>query len=58
MVIEELMWLRNEENKPITFDDFKRKLRFDAWIKDPSYDAEVKFFLRNLTTAVAHVRAG
>jgi glycosyltransferase domain-containing protein len=55
MVIEELMWLRNCENKPIDFNKWNIKLRFDAWIKDPSYGAEVKLFYDNTANELAKI---
>ena len=49
------MWLRNKDNKPISFDAFNRKLQFDTWIKNPSYDAEIKFFYENTATELAKI---
>jgi len=53
-VIEDLMWLRNKDNEPISFDAFNRKLQFDTWIRGP-YDEEIKFFYENTATELAKI---
>jgi len=55
MVIEELMWLRNNENKPIDFKEHNRKLQFDTWLKDSRYQGEVNLFYENTATELAKI---
>ena len=55
MVIEELMWLRNLDNKPIDFKKHNRKLHFDTWIKEPYYNEEVNHFCESTATELAKI---
>jgi len=55
MVIEDLMWLRNMENKPIDFKEHNRKLQFDTWLKDPRYRGEVNLFYESMTTELSRI---
>lgn len=55
IVIEDLMWLRNKENKPIDFKEHNRKLQFDTWLKDPRYRKEVNLFYESMTTELSRI---
>jgi hypothetical protein len=55
IVIEDLMWLRNKYNKPVTFDKHSRKLQFNTWLKDPRYRDEVNFFYESTTTELSRI---
>ncbi len=44
IVIEELMWLRNKRNPPVSIKQFNRKFEFSSWINDSNYQKEIDHF--------------
>lgn len=46
--LDELYWLRSEENVPVETYNWNRKLRFHEWFRDGKYQIEKEQFLSNL----------
>lgn len=55
IVMEDLMWLRNKDNKPINFKLYNRKLQFNEWIRDYRFRDEVELFYEITSTELAKI---
>jgi glycosyltransferase domain-containing protein len=53
MVIDNLMWLRSEENAPA--DGEERHVGFQVWMKDPKYQNERSVFLSKLEKSLSKI---
>ena len=40
--VNEIYWIRNWINTPVSHGNWNRKIYFDDWVRDPNYDHQVK----------------
>jgi glycosyltransferase domain-containing protein len=55
IIIDDLMWLRNMANAPLSEAKYNRKLEFYQWLQEPQYRTEVEQFYDITATALSKI---